>query len=96
MKFFIQSVFTASNKFNLIVWLIVSLQPVIEFDRNPNPLRDELLKDYKFELDKSDGGSLAVPLNGIGGLGIEVDEDMLKKFHVPLIHTGVITKFYLK
>ena len=55
-------------------------------------MRDELLKDYKFELDKSDGGSLAVPLNGIGGLGIEVDEDMLKKFHVPLIHTGVIIK----
>ena len=48
------------------------------------------MKDYRFELDKSDGGSLAVPLNGIGGLGIEVDEDMLKKFHVPLVHKGVI------
>ena len=63
---------------------------MIEFDRNPNPLRDELLKGHKFELDKSDGGSLAVPFNGIGGLGIEVDEDVLEKFHVPLIHSGAV------
>ena len=68
------------------------LQPVIEFDRNPNPLRDELLKGHKFELDTSDGGSLAVPINGIGGLGIEVDEDVLARFHVPLTHTGVVKK----
>ena len=72
--------------------VICYFQPVIEFDRNPNPLRDELLKDHKFELDKSDGGSLAVPISRTGGLGIEVDEDMLTKFHVPLTHTGVITK----
>jgi hypothetical protein len=55
-------------------------------------LRDELLKDHKFELDKSDGGSLAVPFNGMGGLGIEVDEDVLEKFHVPLIHSGAVNK----
>ena len=70
-------------------------KPVIEFDRNPNPLRDELLRDYTFELDKSDGGSLAVPINEIGGLGIEIDENMLKKFHVPLIHKGVKIYYYL-
>ena len=65
---------------------------MIEFDRNPNPLRDELLKGHQFELEKSDGGSLAVPINKLGGLGIEVDEDVLQRFHVPLTHTGVVTK----
>ena len=68
----------------------MSFQPVIEFDRNPNPLRDELLKGHKFVLDKACGGSLDVPFNDIGGLGIEVDETVLTKYNVPLVHTGFV------
>ena len=48
------------------------------------------MKGHKFELDKTCGGSLDVPFNDVGGLGIEVDETVLEKYHVPLVHTGVV------
>jgi len=54
-------------------------EPVIEFDRNPNPLRDELLSNWKFRL--TDSGCLKVPLS-TPGLGIQVDEAKLKRFEV--------------
>ena len=69
-------------------------QPVIEFDRIPNPLRDEIIKGHKFELETSDGGSIAVPISSEGGLGIEVDEDAITRFHVPLVHTGIVEKVH--
>ncbi|CAL4149353.1 unnamed protein product [Meganyctiphanes norvegica] len=56
-------------------------EPVIEFDRNPNALRDEILKGPKFTL--GEDGAIAVPLDK-PGLGVEVDEDAIKRFHVPL------------
>lgn len=49
-------------------------EPIIEFDRNHNPLRDELLKE-KFTL--SDG-RVAVPEGP--GLGIKIDEDVLERY----------------
>ena len=48
------------------------------------------MKGHKFELDKTFGGSLDVPFNDVGGLGIEVDETVLEKYNVPLVHTGVV------
>jgi D-galactarolactone cycloisomerase len=49
-------------------------EPVIEFDRTPNPLRDELLiENFTIE-----GGQLAVPQGP--GLGVTIDEDVLKSF----------------
>jgi len=56
-------------------------EPMIEFDRNQNPLRDELLIDHKWTV--SDAGTLEVPMKR-PGLGIEVDESLVAKFHVPL------------
>ena len=41
-------------------------------------------------LDKACGGSLDVPFNDIGGLGIEVDETVIAKYNVPLVHTGFV------
>lgn len=64
-------------------------EPIIEFDRNPNPLRDTLLSDHSFTLDEA--GSIAVPFNG-PGLGIKVDEEALRKYQVPLKTTGVVTR----
>ena len=54
-------------------------EPVIEFDRNKNPLRDELLLDHEFVLGKD--GDLAVPLEK-PGLGVTVNMEALKKFLV--------------
>ncbi|MCW5980950.1 MAG: mandelate racemase/muconate lactonizing enzyme family protein [Bryobacteraceae bacterium] len=48
-------------------------EPVIEYDRNPNPLRDELLK----ERITVSAGRLPVPQGP--GLGIEVDEAVLSR-----------------
>ncbi len=49
-------------------------EPVVEYDRNRNPLRDDLLKTpIRFE-----SGRLFVPEGP--GLGIEVDEDLLTEF----------------
>ena len=48
--------------------------PVIEFDRSPNPIRDELL-ETPFALED---GCLAVPQGP--GLGVTVNEDKLKEF----------------
>ena len=48
------------------------------------------MKGHKFELDKTCGGSLDVPFNDVGGLGIDVDETVLEKYNVPLVHTGVV------
>ena len=68
---------------------------MIEFDRNHNPLRDELLINHTWTL--SDDGTLEVPMKRLvdilptspmiffrPGLGIEVDESLVAKFHVPL------------
>ena len=52
-------------------------QPVIEFDRNKNPLRDELLLNHEFVLGKD--GDLAVPLDK-PGLGVEVNMEALERF----------------
>lgn len=49
-------------------------EPVIEFDRKHNPLRDDLLES-RFELV---GGKLAVPEGP--GLGVTVREDVLRKY----------------
>jgi D-galactarolactone cycloisomerase len=49
-------------------------QPIIEFDRKHNPLRDDLLEE-KFVLKD---GKLAVP-NG-AGLGVTVRQDVLEKY----------------
>jgi len=49
-------------------------EPVIEYDRNPNPLRDCLLnEEIRFE-----DGKLRVPEKP--GLGVSVNQDMLKDF----------------
>jgi len=48
-------------------------EPVMEYDRTPNPIRDNL-SEYKFEMKQ---GRLTVPDGP--GLGIEVDEKALKK-----------------
>jgi len=49
-------------------------EPVIEFDKNPNPLRDLLLNEkIKFE-----DGKLFVPKKP--GLGISVNEDVLREY----------------
>jgi D-galactarolactone cycloisomerase len=49
-------------------------EPVVEFDRTHNPLRDDLLAQ-KFELID---GRLTVPQGP--GLGIEVQEDVLAEY----------------
>ncbi|HUT93200.1 MAG TPA: mandelate racemase/muconate lactonizing enzyme family protein [Thermoguttaceae bacterium] len=49
-------------------------EPMIEFDKNPNPLRDDLLKG-PIQLD---GEFVPVP-EGLG-LGIEIDEEVLDKY----------------
>jgi D-galactarolactone cycloisomerase len=49
-------------------------EPVIEFDRTRNPLRDDLLTE-NFALE---GGYLQVPRGP--GLGITIDEDVLRKY----------------
>jgi D-galactarolactone cycloisomerase len=53
-------------------------EPLVEFDRNPNDLRDRLLvkSAYEFKLDSN--GRLAVPTGP--GLGIEIDFKVLKEF----------------
>ncbi|MCP5109865.1 MAG: mandelate racemase/muconate lactonizing enzyme family protein [bacterium] len=49
-------------------------EPVVEFDRNPNPLRDELLTENIALVD----GRLPVPQGP--GLGIEIDEEVLGRY----------------
>jgi D-galactarolactone cycloisomerase len=49
-------------------------EPMIEFDKNPNPLRDDLLKT-PIHLD---GQFVPVPQGP--GLGIEIDEEVLNKY----------------
>lgn len=49
-------------------------EPVIEFDRNYNPLRDDLLEDPI----RCVGGSVAIPAGP--GLGIRVREDVLEHY----------------
>jgi D-galactarolactone cycloisomerase len=53
-------------------------EPVIEFDRNPNALRDDLLFPFKFEL--TDQGQVMIP-NG-PGIGVDVNMETLQKFTV--------------
>jgi D-galactarolactone cycloisomerase len=49
-------------------------EPVIEYDRTSNPLRDELLVE-NFGLED---GHLVVPQGP--GLGITIDEDVLRRY----------------
>jgi D-galactarolactone cycloisomerase len=49
-------------------------EPMIEFDKNPNPLRDDLLKTPI----RLDGQCVPVPQGP--GLGIEIDEEVLDKY----------------
>jgi len=56
-------------------------EPVIEFDRNPNALRDQILVGHQFTL--GDDGAIEVPMDK-PGLGIEVDEEAIKRFHAPI------------
>jgi D-galactarolactone cycloisomerase len=51
-------------------------EPVVEFDRNPNPLRDELLHQ-RFVLE---AGRLPVPQ--LPGLGVTVNEEVLRRYCV--------------
>jgi D-galactarolactone cycloisomerase len=53
-------------------------EPVIEFDRNYNPLRDELLRSG-IEIDKN--GRVGVPQGP--GLGVEINEEVLRKYAHP-------------
>jgi D-galactarolactone cycloisomerase len=53
-------------------------EPVVEFDRNHNPLRDELLRG---ELVLGKDGRVPVPQRP--GLGVEVDEDVLRRYIRP-------------
>ena len=53
-------------------------EPVIEFDRNYNPLRDELLESPIRCVE----GRVAVPTGP--GLGISIDEEVLQRFSMPL------------
>jgi D-galactarolactone cycloisomerase len=49
-------------------------EPVVEFDRTRNPLRDELLHD-NFVLER---GALLVPQGP--GLGVKINEEVLAKY----------------
>lgn len=51
-------------------------EPMVEFDRTHNPLRDDLLIDNFTLVD----GCLALP--GGAGLGVEVDPDQLARYTV--------------
>lgn len=70
--------------FGSVVALAASLQilatipgePMLEFDRTPNPIRDELAVDPIV----NEGTSVPVP-NG-PGLGIEISEDVLERFRI--------------
>ncbi|MDL5363472.1 mandelate racemase/muconate lactonizing enzyme family protein [Halalkalicoccus sp. NIPERK01] len=70
--------------FGSVVALAASLQvlatipgnPMLEFDRTPNPIRDELAVDPIV----NEGASVAVP--GGPGLGIEIDHGVLERFRV--------------
>ena len=53
-------------------------EPVIEFDRNKNPLRDELLLDLDFVLGKY--GDLAIPLDKPNLVVIIYIIEALKRF----------------
>eukprot|EP00467_Chlorarachnion_reptans_P012357 CAMPEP_0114532082 /NCGR_PEP_ID=MMETSP0109-20121206/26458_1 /TAXON_ID=29199 /ORGANISM="Chlorarachnion reptans, Strain CCCM449" /LENGTH=419 /DNA_ID=CAMNT_0001715087 /DNA_START=54 /DNA_END=1314 /DNA_ORIENTATION=+ len=64
-------------------------EPVIEFDRNPNPLRDDILKGLKFQIGPD--GAVGVPMDK-PGLGIEIDEDAVKRFHAPVKSRGLVSK----
>ena len=55
-------------------------EPVIEFDANPNVLRDEIIVGHLFTL--GEDGAVAVPMDK-PGLGVTVDEEAIKRFHVP-------------
>ena len=61
-------------------------EPVIEFDRNPNPLRDELLAGVGPAFALGEDGAVRVPLGA--GLGIEVDEAAVRRFHAPVKAAG--------
>ncbi len=57
-------------------------QPVIEYDRTHNPLRDELLVENFSLVD----GHLPVPQ--APGLGITIDETMLSKYETARLATA--------
>jgi D-galactarolactone cycloisomerase len=49
-------------------------EPIIEFDRSPNPLRDQLLHNPIQLVDSQ------VPVPQDAGLGIQIDESVIEKF----------------
>ena len=53
-------------------------EPVVEFDRNPNPLRDELLRS---PIALGSEGRVPVPQGT--GLGIEINEEVLRRYAQP-------------
>jgi D-galactarolactone cycloisomerase len=55
---------------------ITPTEPLLEYDRSENPLRDALLTDNL----KQEGGYLPVPQGP--GLGVEVDREQLERFRV--------------
>jgi len=57
-------------------------EPVIEFDRNYNPLRDDLLEETIQCVD----GRVAVPAGP--GLGITINEEVLGRYSTPLAMAG--------
>ena len=62
-------------------------EPVIEFDRNYNPLRDDLLRG-RIAIGKD--GRVPVPQGP--GLGIDIDEDVLAQYSQAPVMTPVEQK----
>jgi D-galactarolactone cycloisomerase len=79
-----QNVQTLPHVFGSAVALAASLQvlatirgdPMLEFDRTPNPIREDLA----VEPITNEGN--AVPIRDRPGLGIEIDEDVLAQFRI--------------
>jgi len=55
---------------------ITPTEPMLEYDRSENPLRDDMLVENL----KQEGGYLAVPQGP--GLGVEVNPEKLEKYRV--------------
>ena len=56
--------------------IVLQNEPMVEFDRTPNPIRDDLLQT-EFRLEN---GHLPVPSGP--GLGVDIDENVLQRLAV--------------
>ena len=56
--------------------IVLKNEPMVEFDRTPNPIRDDLLQ-AEFRLEN---GHLAVPTGP--GFGVDIDENVLQRLAV--------------